>query len=132
MSEEKYCSNHIEYFGEPFLVFSLFSSIFAQNSPAIPILMQFGYWDHHRFAWLPQHPIYEAVKDMLLDNPSSSKKSSGFILRSGWEISIKLVRIGPRYLSGAFYEIGFKFPYREIQAALNVCPVSTRSSPLDA
>jgi len=39
-------------------------------------------------------------------------------------------REGPRYLSVTFAEIGLRFPYREMQAVLTVCPVSTMSMPL--
>jgi len=39
-------------------------------------------------------------------------------------------REGPKYLSLILAEIGLKFPYREMQAALTVCPVSTMSMPL--
>ena len=37
---------------------------------------------------------------------------------------------GPAYLSVTFAEIGLGFPYREMQAALTVCPVSSMSIPL--
>ncbi|MGH9753129.1 MAG: hypothetical protein ACREA2_10125 [Blastocatellia bacterium] len=48
----------------------------AENNrqPTIPILTQFGYWDHHWFAWLPQHPVYEAVEIMLIDSPDAARK----------------------------------------------------------
>jgi hypothetical protein len=48
----------------------------AENNrqPTIPILTQFGYWDHHWFAWLPQHPVYEAVEIMLIDSPDVTRK----------------------------------------------------------
>jgi hypothetical protein len=38
---------------------------------------------------------------------------------------------GPRYLSATFNEIGVKFPFREMQAVLTVCPVvDSMSTPL--
>jgi hypothetical protein len=37
---------------------------------------------------------------------------------------------GAEYLSVTFAEIGLKFPYGEMQAALTVCPVSSMSVPL--
>jgi hypothetical protein len=39
-------------------------------------------------------------------------------------------RQGPKYLKVVFKEIGLEFPYREMQAVLTVCPVSTMSMPL--
>jgi hypothetical protein len=48
----------------------------AENNqqPTIPIVTQFGYVDHHWFAWLPQHPVYEAVEIMLIDSPDAARK----------------------------------------------------------
>ena len=37
---------------------------------------------------------------------------------------------GPRYLSVTFAEIGLKFPFSEMQAALTVCPIPSMSTPL--
>jgi hypothetical protein len=39
-------------------------------------------------------------------------------------------REGPSYLSVTFAEVGLGFPYREMQAALTVCPVTSMSVPL--
>lgn len=46
----------------------------GQACPTIPVLTQFGYWNHHWFAWLPQHPVYEAVEVMLIDSPEVTRK----------------------------------------------------------
>jgi hypothetical protein len=46
----------------------------AQAWPTIPVITQFGYGDHHWLAWLPQHPVYEAVEIVLFDSPDVARK----------------------------------------------------------
>ena len=40
-------------------------------APAIPLISEHHYFDHHWYVWLPRHPIYEAVEVMAIDTPSS-------------------------------------------------------------
>ena len=41
----------------------------AQTQLLLPINTNFSYWDHHWIMWIPQHPVYEAVEVLSLDNP---------------------------------------------------------------
>jgi len=45
-------------------------------------------------------------------------------LQAEWDVE------GPKYLEVVLHEIGLPFPYREMQAYLTVCDVSTMSMPL--
>lgn len=47
-----------------------------------------------------------------------------------WTLQQEWENEGPKYLSVVFEEIGLPFPYREMQAVLTVCHVSTMSMPL--
>lgn len=41
------------------------------QEPLIPINTNFSHWDHHWIMWTPQHPVYEAIEAMTVDNPKS-------------------------------------------------------------
>ena len=34
----------------------------------VPVNTNFSYWDHHWIMWTPQHPVYEAIEVMVLDD----------------------------------------------------------------
>jgi len=38
-------------------------------APAIPLISNHVYFDHHWYVWLPRHPTYEAVEVMSVDAP---------------------------------------------------------------
>lgn len=38
-------------------------------TPAIPLISEHHYFDHHWYVWLPRHPKYEAVEVMSIDAP---------------------------------------------------------------
>ena len=40
-------------------------------APAIPLISEHHYFDHHWYVWLPRHPTYEAVEVMSIDTPSN-------------------------------------------------------------
>ena len=43
----------------------------AASTPAIPLISEHHYFDHHWYVWLPRHPTYEAVEVMSIDTPFS-------------------------------------------------------------
>jgi len=43
-------------------------------TPAIPLISQHHYFDHHWYVWLPRHPTFEAVEVMSIDAPYNPYK----------------------------------------------------------
>lgn len=43
-------------------------------TPAIPLISEHHYFDHHWYVWLPRHPTYEAVEVMSIDAPFNPYK----------------------------------------------------------
>ena len=43
-------------------------------TPAIPLISEHHYFDHHWYVWLPRHPKYEAVEVMSIDAPFNPYK----------------------------------------------------------
>ena len=43
----------------------------GEAAPAIPLVSEHHYFDHHWYVWLPRHPTYEAVEVMSIDTPSN-------------------------------------------------------------
>ena len=41
------------------------------QAPAVPLVSVHHSWDHHWFAWLPRHPVYEAAEIMSIDAAGS-------------------------------------------------------------
>ena len=41
----------------------------AAAAPAIPLISNHVYFDHHWYVWLPRHPTFEAVEVMSIDSP---------------------------------------------------------------
>ena len=41
----------------------------AAAAPAVPLISNHVYFDHHWYVWLPRHPTYEAVEVMSIDAP---------------------------------------------------------------
>ncbi len=46
---------------------------YAQSPLLVPINTNFSHWDHHWIMWIPQHPVYEAVEVLSVDNPRNPK-----------------------------------------------------------
>ena len=46
----------------------------AAAAPAIPLISNHVYFDHHWYVWLPRHPTYEAVEIMSIDSPFNPYK----------------------------------------------------------
>jgi len=43
----------------------------GEVAPAVPLVSEHHYFDHHWYVWLPRHPTYEAVEVMSIDTPSN-------------------------------------------------------------
>jgi hypothetical protein len=45
----------------------------GQTQSLLPINSNFSFWDHHWIMWIPQHPVYEAVEVLSLDDPRDAR-----------------------------------------------------------
>ena len=94
-----------------------------QRTPPLPTI--------HLLYPAPEGSVFDRnCSELLKDAPAIDRKLVEEAVRRAPEFQRIWDKEGPAYLTATFEAIGLTFPFREMQAALTVCPVPSMSLPL--